>query len=252
MASEPEVTHLHEEIDKTRSDLTEKIQTLEEQVRGTVLNATEKVEETIEQVTSTVQETVEQVKSTVDETVETAKSAVNNTMENVRQTFDLEYQMRVRPWTMVCGSLCVGVLAGALIGRQSRGRSLGRHAAASFRNLGESVAGGSSAAQQYVSGTRPEGAPPAPSEGPGLLGQLYHQFEPEINQVKEMAIGYAVGMLRDMIKEAVPVLRDKVEEVMNSATTKIGGEPVRGPVLQPSGEGQLHDRGSFGNRGPMH
>jgi ElaB/YqjD/DUF883 family membrane-anchored ribosome-binding protein len=243
MASEPDVTQLHQEIDKTRSDLTEKLQTLEEQVRGTVLNATEKVEETIEQVTSTVQETVEQVKSTVGDTVETAKSAVSDTMENVRQTFDLEYQVRTRPWTMVCGSLCVGLLAGALVGRQTRGRRFGGSASSSFRRPAESLAGGASAAERYVSGGRPE-------EGPGFLGQLYHQFEPEINQVKEMAIGYAVGMLRDMIKEAVPALRDKVEEVMNSATTKVGGQPVRGPVLQPSREGPAYEHGSFG--GPMH
>jgi ElaB/YqjD/DUF883 family membrane-anchored ribosome-binding protein len=250
MASEPEVTHLHEEIDKTRSDLTEKLQTLEEQVRGTVLNATEKVGETIEQVTSTVQETVEQVKSTVGDTVETAKSAVSNTMENVRQTFDLEYQVRTRPWTMVCGSLCVGLVAGALVGRQSRGRSLGGYVSSSFRGLGESLAGSASAAQRYVTGTRPEGEPPAANQGPSLISQLYHQFEPEIEQVKGMAIGYAVGMLRDMLKEALPALRDRVEEVMNSATTKVGGQPVRGPVLQPTGEGQAHERGSFG--GPMH
>jgi ElaB/YqjD/DUF883 family membrane-anchored ribosome-binding protein len=242
------VTQLHEEIDKTRSDLTEKLQTLEEQVRGTVLNATEKVEETIEQVTSTVQETVEQVKSTVGDTVETAKSAVNNTMENVRQTFDLEYQVRVRPWTMVCGSLCVGLLAGALVGRQTRGRRFRGLPSSTFRGPGETRAGGATAARQYVRGAGPEGS--APSQGPSFLSQLYHQFEPEINQVKGMAIGYAAGMLRDMLKEAVPALREKVEEVMNRATTKIGGEPVRGPVLQPSGEGPEHDRGSF--RGPIH
>jgi ElaB/YqjD/DUF883 family membrane-anchored ribosome-binding protein len=250
MASEPDVTNLHHEIDKTRSDLTEKLQTLEEQVRGTVLGATEKVEQTIEQVTSTVQETVEQVKSTVGDTVETAKSAVTNTMENVRQTFDLEYQVQVRPWTMVCGSVCLGLLAGALVGRQSRGRSFRRFASDTFRDVGQSLSSGYSAAQSYVSGSRPEGEPPAPSQGPGFLGQLYEQFEPEINELKSAAIGLAVGMLRDMVKEAVPALRDKIDDVMNRATTKIGGEPVHGPVLQTSDEGRSHDRGSFG--GPIH
>jgi ElaB/YqjD/DUF883 family membrane-anchored ribosome-binding protein len=249
MASESDVTQLHQEIDKTRSDLTEKLETLEEQVRGTVLGATEKVEETIEQVTSTVQETVEQVKSTVGETVETAKSAVSNTVENVRQTFDLSYQVRMRPWTMVCGSLCVGLLAGAVVGRQTRGRSLREFTSSTFRGRGESLSAGASAARQYVAGSRPESEPPAPSRGPSFLGQLYEQFEPEIKEIKGAAIGLAVGMLRDMIKEAVPALRDKVEDVMNRATTKIGGEPVEGPVLQPPGEGHP-DRGSFG--GPIH
>jgi ElaB/YqjD/DUF883 family membrane-anchored ribosome-binding protein len=250
MASEPNVTDLHNEIDKTRSDLTDKLQTLEEQVRGTVLGATEKMEETIEQVTSSVQETVEQVRSTVGDTVESARSAVSNTVEGVRQTFDLGYQVRVRPWTMVCGSLCAGLLAGALVGRQTRGRNFRRFASDTVRDVGESLSSATSAARQYATGSRPAGEAPAAEQGPGFLSQLFHQFEPELESVKEMAIGYAVGMLRDMVKEAVPALRDKIEEVMNRATTKIGGEPVRGPVLQPSGEEQRFDRGSFG--GPMH
>jgi ElaB/YqjD/DUF883 family membrane-anchored ribosome-binding protein len=249
MAPEPEVTQLHEEIDKTRSELTEKLQTLEEQVRGTVLGATEKVEETIEQVTSSVQETVEQVKSSVGETVEQAKSAVNDTVEGVRQTFDLDYQVRVRPWTMVTGSVCLGLLAGALLGRQqSRGR--GGYVSSGGRGRASPRTAGESAAQQYVSGARPAAELPAEPQGPGFLGQLYHQFEPELNQVKEMAIGYAVGMLRDMIKEAVPALKDKVEEVMNKATTKFGGAPVEGPVLQSAGEG--HGNGGHSPGGPRH
>jgi ElaB/YqjD/DUF883 family membrane-anchored ribosome-binding protein len=219
MASEPEVTQLHEEIDKTRSDLTDKLQTLEDQVKGTILNTTEKVEQTIEQVTSTVQETVESAKSTVNETVGA-----------VRQTFDLEYQMEVRPWTMMAGSVCVGLLAGALVGRQTRGRSLGDLASSGYRGMSESLAAAGSAAQDYAGRAR--------EQGPSLASQLYHQFEPEIEQVKEMAIGYAGALLRDMIKQAVPALRDQVDEFMNRATTKFGGQPVREPVLQPRGEGR--------------
>ena len=218
MASEPEVTRLHDDIDKTRSDLTDKLQTLEDQVKDTILNTTGRVEETIEQVTSTVQETVESAKSTVNETVGA-----------VRQTFDLEYQMQVRPWTMMAGSVCVGLLAGALVGRQTRGRSLGEVASSGYRGLSQSLASAGSAAQDDAQRAR--------EQGPSLASQLYHQFEPEIQQVKELAIGYAAAMLRDMIKQAVPALRDQVDEFMNRATTKFGGQPVREPVLQPHGEG---------------
>jgi ElaB/YqjD/DUF883 family membrane-anchored ribosome-binding protein len=240
MASEPEpdVTQLHEEIDKTRSDLTDKLQTLEDQVKDTIHSATEKVGDTIEQVTSTVQETVE-----------SAKSTVNDTVGAVRQTFDLEYQMEVRPWTMLAGSVCVGLLAGALVGRQSRGRSLGELASSGYRGMSESLASAGSAAQDYAQRAR--------EQGPSLLSQVYHQFEPELAQVKEMAIGYAAGMLRDMIKQAVPALREQIDEVMNKATTKFGGQPVQGPVLQPSGQGRPSDEPQSygygpGGRGPMH
>ena len=97
MASEPDVNRLHEEIDQTRADLTDKLQTLENQVMGTVTNARENVEGTIEQVTSTVQETVEQVTSTVQDTV-----------AQVKKTFDLDYQIQVRPWVLVGGSVAAG------------------------------------------------------------------------------------------------------------------------------------------------
>ncbi len=117
MASEPDVNRLHEEIDQTRANLTEKLETLENQVMGTVQSALgtvssarENVEGTIEQVTSTVQETVEQVTSTVQETV-----------EQVKKTFDLDYQMQARPWVLVGGSVAAGLLVGALVGRESRG-----------------------------------------------------------------------------------------------------------------------------------
>jgi len=242
------VTHLHEEIDKTRSDLTDKLQTLEDQVKGTILNTTDKVEQTIEQVTSTVQETVEQVKSTVNDTVESAKSTVNETVGAVRQTFDLEYQMQVRPWTMMAGSVCVGLLAGALVGRQTRGRSLGEVASSGYRGVSQSLSSAGSAAREYAHRAR--------EQGPGLMSQLYHQFEPEIEQAKEMAIGYAAAVLRDMIKQAVPAIRDQVDDFMNKATTKFGGQPVREPVLQPHGEGYPSGEArpsGYGDRGgPIH
>jgi ElaB/YqjD/DUF883 family membrane-anchored ribosome-binding protein len=231
MASEPDVTQLHDEIGKTRSDLTDKLQTLEDQVKGTILNTTEKVEQTIEQVTSTVQETVESAKSTVNETVGA-----------VKQTFDLEYQMDVRPWTMMAGSVCVGLLAGALVGRQTRGRRLSEYASSAYRGMSESLASAGTAAQDYASRAR--------EQAPSLASQLYHQFEPEIEQVKEMAIGYAAAMLRDMIKQAVPAIRDQVDEFMNKATTKFGGQPIREPVLHPQGnEGQASGYGQAGRGG---
>jgi ElaB/YqjD/DUF883 family membrane-anchored ribosome-binding protein len=239
MASEPEsdVTQIHQEIDKTRSELTDKLQTLEDQVKDTVRNATEKVGGTIEQVTSTVQETVESAKSTVSETVGA-----------VRQTFDLKYQMEVRPWTMLAGSVCVGLLAGTLVGRQSRGRGLGEWASSGYRGLSESLSSAGAAAQDYAQRAR--------EQGPSFLSQLYHQFEPELNQVKEMAIGYAAGMFRDMIKQAVPALREQIDEVMNRATTKFGGQPIHEPVLQPHSEGrpsgESQPYGYGGGRGPMH
>ena len=65
--------------------------------------------------------------------------------------------------------------------------------------------------------------------------------------VKELAIGYAAGVLRDMIKEALPAVKEQVQKVMDSATTKMGGKPVEGPVVQerPRYDPQVADRGGL-------
>jgi hypothetical protein len=74
---------------------------------------------------------------------------------------------------------------------------------------------------------------------------LLSRYEKEIGMVKELAIGYAAGVLRDMIKEALPGVKDTIQQVMDSATTKMGGKPVEGPVFpeQPHHDPQPADRG---------
>jgi ElaB/YqjD/DUF883 family membrane-anchored ribosome-binding protein len=227
MASEPEVTEIHHEIDETRADLAKKVEKLEEAVRETVLSATEGVGETIETVKSTVQETVDTVQQTVQQTV-----------HSVQQTFDLNYQMQRRPWLLIGGSVVAGFVVGALVSRRS---------APSWGHYGPP--GGYSpssdfqaAAPERFTAAQPERFAPQP-EGPrepGMVENLMTQFRPELDKVKEMAVGYLLGAARDWIKDALPSLRSQIDDVMNSATTKLGGEPVRGPVL---GEG-TSDSGS--------
>jgi ElaB/YqjD/DUF883 family membrane-anchored ribosome-binding protein len=209
MASEPDVTDLHQEIDQTRADLTEKLETLETQVRETVLGATENVGETIENVTSTVQETV----------------------ENVKRTFDLRYQVQERPWMMVGGAVVAGLVVGAVVARQSRGSAWGPppHVPHGFTGLQPSRG-----EPAMSSGHQPPAPQPAQ---PSFLGGLAHQFEPEIGKVKELAIGFVAGLLRDWVKQAVPAFKQQIDEVMNSATTKLGGEPAHGPVFGASSGG---------------
>jgi ElaB/YqjD/DUF883 family membrane-anchored ribosome-binding protein len=201
MATEPDVTDLHQEIDQTRADLTEKLETLESQVRETVASATENVGETIENVTSTVQETV----------------------DTVKRTFDLRYQVQERPWTMVGSAVVAGLVVGAVVGQQSRARTWGQasHGPAGFLAPQPS---------------RPEPSLPA-REQPSFLDGLAQRFEPEVEKVKGLAIGFVAELIRDWVKQAVPAFRQQIEEVMNSATTKLGGEPVRGPVFETSSSG---------------
>ena len=73
---------------------------------------------------------------------------------------------------------------------------------------------------------------PAVTSKPGFLARFAHQFDDEIEKAKGVAVGVVAGLVRDWIKEALPPkLGPRVDEVIDSATTKLGGEPIRGSVL---------------------
>jgi len=216
MDAEPEV--IRQDIEQTRSDLTAKLETLEDQVLGTVRSATESVEETIENVTETVQDTV----------------------ESVQRTFDLEYQMQQRPWLLIGGSVAAGVTVG-LVTNKLRGRaSLGENYNPNGSRYSASAL--STGAPAYRA-PQPEYSPPPRPEGPSFLQGILSRFDKEIGMVKELAIGYAAGVLRDMIKEALPAMKEHVEQIMDSATTKMGGKPVEGPVFPEDPQHEPHPAG---------
>jgi len=215
MDQEPDV--IRHDIEQTRESLTEKLEVLESEVKGTIADAKETVTGTIE----TAKQTVEDITSNVKETVQ-------ETVQSVKRTFDLPYQTQLHPWGMMCGSMVAGFLAGYLLPSTRRIAQWGHRLAAR--------AAAPSAAPRYEAPSRPNGQaqqPAATSEGPGMLDRLLEQFEPEVNKVKEMAIGTVVGLLRDWITHNIPAsLAPKVEELLNQTTSKLGGEPIRGPVLE--------------------
>jgi ElaB/YqjD/DUF883 family membrane-anchored ribosome-binding protein len=202
MDAEPEV--IRQDIEQTRSALTEKLETLEEEVRDTVRSAKETVEETIENVSEKVQDTV----------------------ETVERTFDLEYQMQQRPWVLIGGAVAAGVVTGFVADnlrtRAAAWQDSGRYEPSYGSPMDQS--GGALGSQRPAS-------PSPPRERPTFFQSLLSRFDKEIGMVKEMAIGYATGVLRDMIKEALPAVKERVQQVMDSATTKLGGKPVEGPVF---------------------
>jgi len=230
---------IHQEIEETRADLAKKLETLESEITDTVQSARETVTETIENVTETVQETV----------------------DTVKKTFDLEYQMRQRPWTLLAGATVAGFLVGAFVLRPRRshhpehegwfgGGGFYPHDASSHGGVDtrSSWTGSSSWSPPSYQQPQQQAEPrreefrheePRHEHGPSLVQGLMSTFGDELHVVKQMAIGYGIGLVRDMLKDALPALGEKVEKVMDSATHKMGGEPVHGRVM---GE-QHHDQG---------
>lgn len=208
MAEEPDVIRQH--IDQTRSSLTEKLETLEGQVRGTVQGA----------------------KATVEDTISTVRATVHDTVESVKRTFDLKYQVEQHPWPMVGGSVVAGFVVGSLIPSREGIVSNGTTHRASEGTRGAAWTAPAGASAYRPSETARTPPPSAPAE-PGLLDRFLGQFEDEIRQVKGVAVGAAMGLLRDLAKQYVPPqLGEQVEQIIDSATMKLGGKPIPGPITE--------------------
>lgn len=209
MASEPEVI-IHQ-MEETRSDLAEKLDTLEKEVVDTVHEATE-----------AVSGTVENVKDAVQETVATVKGTVQDTVESIRETFDLKCQVQRHPWAMLGGSVAVGYFLGSMVNRLTTSgttempmsklatRSDGRQREVAARETSEAsaLAGATSAIA-------------------GAASSIFEALGPEIERLKGLAIGTALGAVRDTVAEALPpAIKGSVCDVLNRVTSKLGGEPV--------------------------
>lgn len=235
---------IRHQMEETRSALAVKLETLEHQVVSTVHGAT-----------SAVTDTVEAVKEAVHDSVELVKDSVEETVDTVRETFDLSCQVQRRPWTMVAGSVLLGYVAGSLLDRSEQERlRLIRQG----RLFTEPERAGREGPRLESAGRFDFTEPAAQSNGTHTskpestaahwLGEVGTTFEKEITKVKGLAIGTMVGVIRDLITPSVPEqLKPDLVDVMNSVTEKLGGQPIRGPILQPPAAGRSHSQ-EYGQR----
>jgi ElaB/YqjD/DUF883 family membrane-anchored ribosome-binding protein len=209
MDNEQEI--IRQQMDDTRTALREKLETLEHQVVDTVQGATEAVSDTVETVKDTVKETVESVKETVEETV-----------ENVKETFNLSKHVQEYPWPAVACATVLGFMGGRLL---SRTRSQGvqgtaqavPHVAALYRN-GEQAAA-------------PSGQPSPPRQD--WWSWVAEHYSDELAKAKGLAVATVIAVVRDMLTpDLSPEFSNRIKEVIDGFTTKLGGEPIKGPLFK--------------------
>jgi ElaB/YqjD/DUF883 family membrane-anchored ribosome-binding protein len=182
----------------------------------------EELREQMAETRAALTEKLESLQERVEGTVEKAQETVQDTLQTVKRTFDLKYQVDQRPWMMIGAS----VLAGYTLGCLSRVHRV-RRAGASIPPNGAAADGRSSTFMAHeVLPSRPVEIQP-PVEKSSVLSQ----FDEELGTLKRIAIGAAMGLVRDWLKEAVPSVSRQLDEVMDSATCKFGGEPIDGPII---------------------
>lgn len=164
----------------------------------------------IEEARASLKQKLELLEGQARDAVKRARAGVDkvhHAVDAVQRTFDVKRQVADHPWAAVG----VAMLAGAALGFLRPGRKRATLESAVVQANGE---------------------PAAPPPSPGRWETLLQPFQEEIGELKELAIGAAAGVVRDLVKQSLPPgLGVEVEEIFNNATVKLGGRPIAGPVL---------------------
>jgi len=162
-----------------------------------------KVVSSVQQATSAVTETVANVKETMHEGVETVKEAV-----------DIQAHVEKHPWLMLGGAMMTGYVMGTLLhGAEKQGdrESKPRSQTGTPRSHGNGHHKRESEKKETVSADS------------GWLGML----EPEINKLKGLALGVALGTVREALTAEIPPhLAEQLGQIIDAVTVKVGGDPV--------------------------
>ncbi len=198
--AEQDMDEMRQEIDCTRSAMSDKLEALEDRVMGTVQGAQDAVEDSIQM--------------------------AKDTVTTVKRNFDIKYQVQQHPWAMVGGCFLAGLALGGLFLRVRRpSRSApDRPAGNANPQAGSPCLFAEQRSEDRFDTAAP---PPRPQSLSAKRPDFFGQFHEEIDKVKGMAIGYVMGLARDSIKDAVPQLASQIDDVMNSVTTKMGSKPVQ-------------------------
>jgi ElaB/YqjD/DUF883 family membrane-anchored ribosome-binding protein len=250
---EQSIEETRHDIEDKRTSMSEKLELLEERVRDTlqetrsaVEGIVENVKETVDETVVVVKETVEGARSTVDNLVENVKGTMDDTAVMVKQSFDLYYQVEQRPWLMVGGSVMVGYLLGSWMYRGSSYQSeysereysseddnilytAPVRSGASFDDLEESVDTHEKrdASDKYRASVK-NASHAQPRPWSNFLGP----FQEEWDALKGVALGTLMGTLRTMVRQHMPAVAPKLEQAINSASAKLGAEPIDFPSAQ--------------------
>jgi len=187
------------QMQETRASLTEKLETLEQRVVGTVENAT-----------TAVNETVDVIKETVHETVATVQEGVKGSVDSVKDLMDVPAHVDRHPWLMVGGSVAVGYCLGTLL------------------------APNPPPAPSPVSATQALWAPAPTSDvaSPNRVPATSAPAEPsmwatEVAKLKGLALGVLFGTARELLVSSLPgQMGEQLKDVVDSVTRKVGGQPL--------------------------
>jgi ElaB/YqjD/DUF883 family membrane-anchored ribosome-binding protein len=233
-------------IEETRTSLTEKLETLEQQVVGTVQNTTNAVTDTVGSVKEAVQGTVDAVKDTVSSTVQTVKGTVRDTVEAVKDSLDISQHVRNYPWAMFGGSVAAGYLVGAYLipsGEAKNGDTAAE--AESFEAFEGPEYKRDTDGRARSNGATRQAAEERP-QGQSTSGGFWGLLSGEFDKIRNLAIGTGLGFVRELIEKNVSGdLAQHLTKLVDDFNEKLGGEQVRGPFFKGESDQETSSERDF-------
>jgi len=199
-----ELEVIHHQMEGTRASLSDKLDTLENHVLGTVHEAT-----------SAVTHTVEDVKSVVG----TVSDSIQETVQSVKEAFDLREHVRRHPWMSLSGAVAAGYIGGCML-------APARPALEESRTREEPRV------------VPPAPQPPSPPQAERSSSEESSLLAP-LQTLKTLAIGALMNLVRDVVATSLPEnLKPDVLNLVDDVTTRLGGKPLRRSEEQRAEEKQ--------------
>jgi len=252
MAEEPQV--IHEQMEETRTALADKLGQLTDKITGTV----ETVQETVDNITGTVEsveKTVERTVESVADTVESVGESAQETVHAVQEAFNIPKQFEQHPWLFFGGSVLLGFLGGKWLTSPQQQRHGGNVSSSRVADhmadfMAQSSAATSQRPADYTSqasegwnrgmggseSTNGHGSTAA-AESTSWFGGLVEKFMPDLNKLKELALGTMFATARDLVTQNMPQsLKTDIVNLFNDVATHAGGKPIQGTILEEGHE----------------
>lgn len=238
--SEHEMSIIRSQMDETRNSLTHKLEQLEHRVTDTVQGAAD----TVENMKHAVEDTVSNVKNTVQETVSTVTTSLHDTMHSVGEAISISHHVERHPWAMMAGATAVGFVGGYLLMSKSEDRRAEerfRHLAASQGRPPETLEYDSRAGFVPQEPVRRDATRETTREmrSSANSNAFFDWLKPATSQIQGLAIGAALGLAKELVSRNIPKpMTNQVNELFDGLTTSLGGQVMRGSLLDQLGKGR--------------
>jgi ElaB/YqjD/DUF883 family membrane-anchored ribosome-binding protein len=220
-----ELEVIRHQMEEKRASLADKLDALEDQVLETVHEAATAMTSTVRDVTGVV---------------DSVKDNIHETVESIKETFNLSDRIRRHPWASVAGAFASGFAGAFLLSRSSRQQEPPQPTPPRRETNG--FAHGPVRAP--VTDQQPAASS---SEQTSPLGIAVTEA---LNTIKGMAVGTLLGVLNEVVGDAVPAsMKPEVEQLFGDLNTRLGGKALHKLVF-PSGASNESEPSKGGTHEP--